>query len=167
MPLNSVKFCALAQPTLIHQVNNSLTVHSQSGGFMFHSYVFSKMIFFSITTAGLKASFTTEGTQLAKHEEQSPSMHCLGVLWVTCCLSDRHTCCDTVRCKDWWRGEWAGLAGALQGLCPVEGKNRNWLPFGWEAAFYSPCALRLTSRCASEQYLQKKKLKKNAKVKMI
>ncbi len=70
-------------------------------------------------------------------------------------LVDRHTCRDTVSlsCRDWWRGEWAGLAGILQGLCPVERKNRNWLPFGWEAASYSPCGLRPTSRCASERYL--------------
>lgn len=72
-------------------------------------------------------------------------------------LADRRTCHDTVglSCRDWWRGEWAGLAGVLQGLCPVERKNRNWLPFEWEAASYSPCGLRLTSRCASEQYLRR------------
>lgn len=31
------------------------------------------------------------------------------------------TCCDTVSlsCGDWWRGEWAGLAVDLHGLCPV------------------------------------------------
>ena len=72
-------------------------------------------------------------------------------------LADRRTCCGTVSlsCKDWWRGEWAGLAGVLRGLCPGGRKNRNWLPFGSEAVSYSPCGLRLTSRCASERYLHR------------
>lgn len=72
-------------------------------------------------------------------------------------LTDRRTWRDTVSvcCRDWWRGERAWLAGVLQGLCPVERKNRNWLPFGSEAVSCSPCGLHLTSRCASEQYLQR------------
>lgn len=88
----------------------------------------------------------------------SPSKHRRGMLWITLlCLVDRRTCRDTVSLswRDWWRGEWAGLAGALHGLFPVERINRNWLPFGSGAVSYSPCGLRPVSRCASEQYLQR------------
>lgn len=81
-------------------------------------------------------------------------------------LADRHTCCDTVSpiCGDWWRGEWVWLAGVLQGLCPVERKNTNWLPFGWEVASYSPCGQRLRSQCASGQYLQSTNMREKAQI---
>lgn len=88
LPLNFVHFYAFGQPTPIHLAINSLKVHSQSREVLCPTprYFYEMTNVFSIATAGLTASFTTEGNQLAKQEEQSPSMHCSGVLWVTCCL---------------------------------------------------------------------------------
>ncbi len=101
---------------------------------------------------GLRDQTTQQGRAITQH-----ALLRHAVSHTVLSLADRRTCCHTVSlsCRDWWRGEWAGLVGVLHSLCPVERKNRNWLPFGSEAVSYSPGGLRLTSRCASEQCLQR------------
>lgn len=124
------------------------------------------------TACRTNSTLQSEGTQLCRHAEllrpqqssgRAITQHALlrrAVSHTILSVADRRTCHDTVSlsCRDWWRGEWAGLAGTQHGLCPAGRKKRNWLPFGWEAVFYSPCGLRPASRCASEQYLQRQDL---------
>lgn len=160
MPLHSVHLADLGQPTPIHLAINSGTVRSQSRK-VFFVLLLSLVKWQMFSASATAASFNGilhHWRQSVGRTRRAITQHALlgRAVRHTLSLADRRTCCDTVRCRDWWRGERAGLAGALQGLCPVEGKNRNWLPFEWEAVFYSPCGLRLTSQCASEQYLQKK-----------